>query len=55
LKGILTANQKFSRFRKADFVAKRSIHLSEETHVSLQRKQSLLEAGPRSTLIPSEN
>jgi hypothetical protein len=37
------------------FAPYRPIQLSKETHVSLERKPSVLEAGASSTLFHSEN
>jgi hypothetical protein len=45
----------FSRWRKVHFVPNRPIQLIEKTHMSLQRKPSVLEALASRTLFPSEN
>jgi hypothetical protein len=45
----------FSSWRKGHFIPNRPIQLSEETHILLQRKPSVLEAGASSTSFPCEN
>jgi hypothetical protein len=55
LKGILSGNQTFLSGERLMFFQTSLFTCGEETHVALERKSSVLEAGTPSTFFACEN